>query len=261
MQWLKEEDNNTNFFHKIANVRRSLNSIHSLLIGEVRVDNKEAIKNHIEEFFRNVYSEERLSRLKMDGLSMSSLGGGQGEWLERPFTEEEMKKAVWSLDGDKAPGPNGFTIAFYNACWDVIQADLMLVMQDFCDRGFLDAGSDATYITLIPKKKKGAEKIADFHPTILVGSTYKIISKCLALYLIKVLLGLVPKEQGAFFKGRNMVDEVLCANEVIDARIKEGRSGVAVKLDLKKAYDLVNWEFLLYVLRRCGFGVRWREWI
>lgn len=88
-----------------------------------------------------------------------------------------------------------------------------------------------------------------------MGSTYKIISKCMALRLIEVLLGLVPKEQCAFLKGRNM-DGVLCAKEIIDARIREGRLGVVVKLDLEKAYDHVNWEFLLYVLRKCGFGVR-----
>lgn len=74
----------------------------------------------------------------------------------------------------------------------------MLVIQDFFERGFLDRGSNATYISLIPKKD-GAEQITNFHPTSLVGSTYKIISKCLALRLIDVFPGIVPKEQGAFF--------------------------------------------------------------
>lgn len=51
---------------------------------------------------------------------------------------------------------------------------------------------------------------------------------------------------------------VLCANKCIDARIREGYPGVVIKLDLEKAYDHVNWDFLLYILRRCGFGIRWR---
>lgn len=57
-----------------------------------------------------------------------------------------------------------------------------------------------------------------------------------------------------------MVDGVLYANECIDARIKEWKPGVICKLDLEKAYDHVNWGFLMYVLRRSGFGVRWRDW-
>lgn len=56
-----------------------------------------------------------------------------------------------------------------------------------------------------------------------------------------------------------MVDGVLCVNEIIDARIREGRLRVAIKLDLEKAYDHVNWDFLLYVLRRSGFGIRWES--
>lgn len=83
----------------------------------------------------------------------------------------------------------------------------MLVMQDFFDRGFLDKGSNATYISLIPKKE-GAEHMLNFRPISLVGSTYKIISKCLALHLVEVLPGIVTKEQRAFLKGRSMVDEV-----------------------------------------------------
>lgn len=58
-----------------------------------------------------------------------------------------------------------------------------------------------------------------------------------------------------------MSDGVLCANECIDARIRERKPGVLCKLDLEKAYDHVNWDFLMYVLRRCDFGPKWGKWI
>lgn len=129
----------------------------------------------------------------MDGLRLLSLGEGQTEWLERSFEVEEVKKAVWLLDGNKVPGPDGFTIVFYKTCWEVIKEDLMQVFKDFYEKSFLDKGSNATYISLMPKRE-GTDQLSDFRPVSLVGSTYKILSKCLALRLKAVLPGIVSKE-------------------------------------------------------------------
>lgn len=136
----------------------------------------------------------------------------------------------------------------------------MLMVNDFFQRSFLDKGSDTSYIALIPKKK-GVVCLSDFRPISLVGSTYKIISKSLALRIKEVLPRIMSREQGAFFQGRTMMDEVLYANECVDARIREGKPGVLCKLDLEKAYDHVNWDFFMYVMGRHGFGIRWREWM
>lgn len=65
------------------------------------------------------------------------------------------------LDGDKALGPDGFTLAFYKAFWEVIREDLVLVVKDFHDKCFLDMGSNATYIALI-SKREGADQLSDF---------------------------------------------------------------------------------------------------
>lgn len=74
----------------------------------------------------------------------------------------------------------------------------------------------------------------------LLGSTYKIISKCIASRLKEVLPSVVSKMQGAFLKGRSILDRVLCANECIDSRLWEGSPGVVCKLHTEKAYDNVN---------------------
>ena len=94
-----------------------------------------------------------------------------------------------------------------------------------------------------------------------MGGVYKIIAKALANRLSDVLGKIISPPQNAFVKGRQILDLVLIASECLDNRIKDDVTRVLCKLDLEKAYDHVNWDFLLYLLRKCGFLERWRLWV
>ena len=93
-----------------------------------------------------------------------------------------------------------------------------------------------------------------------MGSVYKLLSKVLANRLRVVLDSLISETQNSFVGGRKILNSVLIANECLDSRLK-CHSGVVCKLDIEKAYDHVNWDALLYLLNRMGFGLKWREWI
>jgi len=146
------------------------------------------------------------------------------------------------------------------------QEDVANIGEDFCsyivhffETGNLHPGFNTTWVTLIPKK--GLLEVYDFRPISLVGSLYKVIAKVLSSRLKKVLAKLVGDTQIAFVEGRQILDGALIANEVVQWLKKRKKSGVLLKLDFQKAYDTVDWDSLVLVLKEMGFERRWRDWI
>uniref|UniRef100_A0A2N9EHP5 Reverse transcriptase domain-containing protein n=1 Tax=Fagus sylvatica TaxID=28930 RepID=A0A2N9EHP5_FAGSY len=274
--WLKEGDKNSSFFHRIANSNRNANTIGHLIINGTTSTDQDEIREHIAQFYEQLYTEDGRRRPFLDGIHFSFISDEDAKWflraflllmrmemlskVERPFDEDEIAKVVQGCNGDKAPGPDGFSLAFFQHCWSVVRNDVLAVCNEFHEHCQFERSLNATFVSLIPKKH-GADQIKDFRPISLVGGMYKIIAKLLANRLGVVLGKIVSPSKNAFVKGRQILDSVLIANECLDCRLKSNTPGVICKLDLEKAYDHVNWDFLSYLLRRCGFPEKWRKWI
>ena len=136
----------------------------------------------------------------------------------------------------------------------------MKFINEFFERGRFVRSLNSTFLVLIPKYK-GVEDLKDFRPICLVGSLYKLLAKVLANRLNKVMNNLVNKAQNAFVEGKKILDAFLAANEIIGSIVKKKDGGVLCKLDIEKAYDHINWSFLLKVLHKMGFGIKWVKWI
>ena len=103
--------------------------------------------------------------------------------------------------------------------------------------------------------------MSEFKPISLVGCIYKIISKILSTRLKKVLNKVIDLRQIVFLEGMGLLDNVLVANEVLEEMKRKKASCVFFKVDYKKTYDLVCWDFLHYMLDRLGFCEKWISWI
>ena len=132
-------------------------------------------------------------------------------------------------------------------------------MLNTLNTGIMPPGLNETFICLIPKVKS-PQKITEFHPISLCNVSYKIISKVLANWLKKILADVINESQSAFVPGRQIMDNVLVAFETmhyINGRRKGKKALMALKLDMSKAYDRVEWRYLEVIMQKLGFSERW----
>ena len=258
--WVKEGDNNTKFFHKMANSHRRYNNMERVVVDGVVYEDDSVIRAKVVQFYESLYQELESWRPTVNGLDFEVISSEERDMLERSFTSEEVLQVVKDLQGDKAPGPDGFTMAFFQKCWSVIEEDVLGFFAEGHTHCKFERSLNASFIALIPKKQN-ALNIQDFWPISLIGSVYKLLAKVLANRLKGVLDSLISESQNSFVGGRKILDSVLIANECLDSRLKSHVPRVICKLDIEKAYDHVDWKCLLHLLERMGFGVRWRRWI
>ena len=151
----------------MTNSNRKNNGIESLMVNDTLSSDQGIIADYITHFFINLYSEQQVDRPFLDSLVFPMISGDNVDWLERPFEEAEIFDVVQSFHGDKSPGPDGFPMAFFQACWGIVKPDLIAVFHHFFANGQFEKSLNATFITLI-LKKHAASEIRDFRPISLV---------------------------------------------------------------------------------------------
>ncbi|GKV09632.1 hypothetical protein SLEP1_g21103 [Rubroshorea leprosula] len=258
--WLKEGDANTRFFHNCIQGRWRRSEINSVQIDGEQSMGVEKIKEEVARYFQTLFTEERWKRPKLDGVNFKQVSQADNELLTRVFSEEEVKEAVWDCDSSKSSGPDGFNFRFIKEMWEDIKKEVVAFIQEFHKHGRIVRGANASFLVLIPKTEN-PQRIEEYRPISLIGVMYKILAKLLANRLRKVLPKVIGEQQMAFIGGRQLVDGVIIANEVIDGVKRKRKNCFIFKVDFEKAYDKVCWEFLDYMMMRLGFNETWRKWI
>ena len=175
--------------------------------------------------------------------------------LDREFIEEEVKAAVFSLGSNKAHGPDGFHASFFQHNWKIVGREVTTMCLQVLNGGASVEEINSTFICLIPKIKS-PRKVSDFRPISLCNVVYKVITKTIANRLKLVLGDLIEENQSAFVPGRLISDNVLAAFEIMHSMRQKtiGKVGwMALKLDMSKAYDKVEWGFIEAMMSKLGF--------
>ena len=259
--WHTSGDLNTKFYHALTKQRRARNRIVGLydsngnwIIEEQGVE--KVVVNYFDDLFQTI------TPTGFDGFLdeiRSSITPQMNQRLLRLPTEEEVRLALFMMHPEKAPGPDGMTALFFQHSWHIIKNDLLEMVNSFLISGKLDTRLNITNICLIPKKERPT-RMTELRPISLCNVGYKIISKVLCQRLKVCLPSLISETQSAFVPGRLISDNILIAQEMFHG-LRTNKSCqdkfLAIKMDMSKAYDRVEWVFIQKLLTKMGFDYHW----
>ena len=206
------------------------NFLSKIRVNEVSLSSNDEIKGACRAY-QSLISESRDWRPSINGLNFKVLGEGLANSLEVMFSEEEIFAALSSCCSDKALGPDGFTMAFWLFCWDVVKSEILGLFREFYLHRTFQISLNSMFLVLIPKKE-GAIDLRDFRPISLVGSVYKLLVKVLANRLKLVMGEVISDSRQAFVQRRQILDVVLIASEAFDSRLEDNTSGLLLKMDI-----------------------------
>ena len=179
---------------------------------------------------------------------------------EIPFSVDEIKQAVWDCGSFKSLELDGVNMGFVKDFWPELRDDFMRLLSDFHRNGKLSKDINNTFIALIPKIEC-PRCLNDFRPISMVGSLYKVLSKVISNRLRRVMSSVISETQSAFIHGRQILDGILIANEIVEDAKRLKKDLLLFKVDFEKAFDSIDWSYLESVMRKMNFPTLWRKWI
>ncbi|GJX84218.1 sodium/hydrogen exchanger 6 [Tanacetum coccineum] len=210
IECLKAGDSNTTYFHKTVKGKCARNKIEMFLRAE-------GLDDH--DLFTHV------------------LDDAKANFMVRDVSNDEVKSVIFYMGDDRAPGPNGFTAAFFKKAWDVVGGDITCDVWDFFTNGKLLKELNHTIISHIPKVTTLA-RINDYRPISCCNVLYKCISKIIANRVKEGLGDIVSINQSAFVPGRRISNNILLTQELMrNYHRRRGPPRCAFKVDIQKAYD------------------------
>ena len=112
----------------MANGRHRKKLIHSLQQDEGLIEGQDQLKSYITKYYKGLFGAPEEGNLSLDESrtdDIAQVSDEENAFLIAPFTEEEVRKAVFQMEHNKAPGPDGFPAEFYQNFWEIIKSDLM----------------------------------------------------------------------------------------------------------------------------------------
>jgi hypothetical protein len=263
VKWHLEGDRNTKYFHRLTKIKTSSKLITTLQDGEQVLSDQNQIAEHVLNFYKNLFCTNIVLQdsLLAEEVIPNLVTNDINALMTVLPSHDEIKAAVFALNKDSAPGPDGFGAYFFQFFWDIVKNDVFNAVLEFFTTSWILPGFNSNIIALLPKTPD-ASSIDHYRPIAMANFKFKIISKIIAERLASIMPMLISDEQKGFIHGRNIKDCLCIASEAANLLHNKTFGGnLALKIDITKAFDTLEWSFLLKVLNSFGFNEVFCNWI
>ena len=237
------------------------NIVNSVNSGTI-LNKKESIEWYINSYYGKLYEKEvsdNESQIWFLQFIEKKISQVDAQSLENEITEKEIYNAINNLNVNKSPGIDGIPNEFYLKYWDVIHKELSLVLKNIINGEILQGKQRRAIITLIPKDGD-LKLLKSWRPISLICSDVKIIAKILAIRLKPLMPKIVSNNQ--YCVNERTIVECNCKlRDILYYAGKNNITGSLVNLDWEKAFDRVDWGFLMKILKKLGFPNFIMKWI
>ncbi|XP_019455048.1 PREDICTED: uncharacterized protein LOC109356167 [Lupinus angustifolius] len=256
LNWHALGDRNIAFFHKVTKIRHATKSISMLKDGNNTISTQDDITAHVLNFYIDLFASPNntYSNNLIQYVIPNLVTEDNNNMLTKTPSNEEIKTAAFDMNGDGAPGPDEFGGCFFQSFWELVYNEVCNSVRQFFTQSWLMPNLNSNNVIQIPKNK-GAGKIEEFRPLALANFQFKIITKVFADRLATIAPKIISNEQMSFIKDRNIQDCICLASEAINLMDHKTFGGnLAIKLDIKKDFDTMDWNFIIDTLKAFGFN-------
>ena len=226
------------------------------------LDNKSSIELYVKNYYKKLYTKEECNEnLKEWFLSLvtKKLTELDRRELDKEINEKEIFDAISSTKQGKSPGIDGIPIEFYLEYWNIIKVEICSIIRNVIDGLSLEEKQRKAIIVLIPKEGD-MSVLKSWRPISLICSDTKIIAKILALRLKPYLENVLSKNQYCV-QGRSIIDCNCKIRDMLFYVNEKNMNGTVLNLDWNKAFDRVDWDFLIRIMKKMGFSEKIINWL
>jgi len=262
--WAIEGDKNSKYFLNLEKYKQNMNTV-----LEISKDDGVIVRDTIQildeeyKFYSNLYSCVETNKQDIYNFQQNvntNVNKNDVIQCDKVITKQEIFDSLSTMSKNKSPGSDGITMEFYNQFWNVIGDILLKLYKNVQEEEIMSRSMRHGIISLI-YKKGDKSNLRNWRPISLLNVDYKILARIMSNRLKYVLPTIISEDQTCSVIGRDISDNISSVRDIINMVEQEKIEGYLVKIDQEKAFDRISHQYLMEILKRFGFGLRFRKWI